>query len=74
MYVQETGEHVLVAAGEVHIERCITDLKVSLAFPMIAVKHRRPSDCRLDDADYIIRAMHAFADRTVIAGAVCQGH
>lgn len=25
--VQETGELVLVAAGEVHIERCLTDLR-----------------------------------------------
>ncbi|EDQ89343.1 uncharacterized protein MONBRDRAFT_32409 [Monosiga brevicollis MX1] len=30
-YVQETGEHVLVAAGEVHIERCLTDLKEQFA-------------------------------------------
>ncbi|XP_066994936.2 elongation factor-like GTPase 1 [Anabrus simplex] len=25
--VQETGEHVLVTAGEVHLERCLSDLK-----------------------------------------------
>ena len=25
--VQETGEHVIVAAGEVHLERCINDLR-----------------------------------------------
>ena len=24
--VQETGEHVIVAAGEVHLRRCIEDL------------------------------------------------
>lgn len=26
VYVQETGEHVLVAAGEVHLQRCLLDL------------------------------------------------
>lgn len=25
--VQETGEHVIVTAGEVHLQRCIEDLK-----------------------------------------------
>lgn len=25
--VQETGEHVLVTAGEVHLQRCLDDLK-----------------------------------------------
>lgn len=25
--VQETGEHVLVAAGEVHLQRCCEDLR-----------------------------------------------
>lgn len=24
--VQETGEHVIVAAGEVHLQRCLEDL------------------------------------------------
>jgi ribosome assembly protein 1 len=24
--VQETGEHVIIAAGEVHLNKCITDL------------------------------------------------
>lgn len=27
VYIQETGEHVLVTAGEVHLQRCIDDLK-----------------------------------------------
>ncbi|XP_073977955.1 elongation factor-like GTPase 1 isoform X2 [Rhodnius prolixus] len=27
VFVQETGEHVLVTAGEVHLERCLDDLK-----------------------------------------------
>ena len=27
VYVQETGEHVVVAAGEVHLERCLDDLR-----------------------------------------------
>lgn len=31
VYVQNTGEHVLVAAGEVHIERCLTDLREQFA-------------------------------------------
>lgn len=25
--IQETGEHVLVTAGEVHLQRCLDDLK-----------------------------------------------
>lgn len=25
--LQETGEHVLVTAGEVHLQRCLEDLK-----------------------------------------------
>jgi len=25
--VQESGEHVLVAAGEVHLQRCLEDLR-----------------------------------------------
>lgn len=25
--VQETGEHVIITAGEVHLQRCIDDLK-----------------------------------------------
>lgn len=29
--IQETGEFVLVGAGEVHIERCITDLEKQFA-------------------------------------------
>eukprot|EP00730_Choanoeca_flexa_P004343 TRINITY_DN11666_c0_g1_i8.p1 TRINITY_DN11666_c0_g1~~TRINITY_DN11666_c0_g1_i8.p1 ORF type:complete len:1050 (+),score=270.78 TRINITY_DN11666_c0_g1_i8:3-3152(+) len=39
--VQETGEHVLVAAGEVHIERCITDLKEQFA-PGIQIRASKP--------------------------------
>lgn len=27
VFVQESGEHVLVTAGELHLERCLTDLK-----------------------------------------------
>lgn len=26
VYVQETGEHVLAAAGEVHLQKCLKDL------------------------------------------------
>lgn len=25
--VQETGEHVIITAGEVHLQRCVDDLK-----------------------------------------------
>lgn len=25
--VQETGEHVIITAGEVHLQRCLDDLK-----------------------------------------------
>lgn len=28
--IQETGEHVLVTAGEVHLQRCLDDLKERL--------------------------------------------
>eukprot|EP00455_Lapot_gusevi_P045783 TRINITY_DN5908_c0_g1_i5.p1 TRINITY_DN5908_c0_g1~~TRINITY_DN5908_c0_g1_i5.p1 ORF type:complete len:542 (-),score=204.44 TRINITY_DN5908_c0_g1_i5:28-1563(-) len=31
VFVQETGEHVIVAAGELHLERCIRDLKEQFA-------------------------------------------
>nr|XP_054756574.1 elongation factor-like GTPase 1 [Lytechinus pictus] len=31
VYVQETGEHVIVAAGEVHLERCLDDLRKRFA-------------------------------------------
>uniref|UniRef100_A0A023F2G3 Ribosome assembly protein 1 n=1 Tax=Triatoma infestans TaxID=30076 RepID=A0A023F2G3_TRIIF len=31
VFVQETGEHVLVTAGEVHLERCLDDLKYRYA-------------------------------------------
>lgn len=27
VFIQESGEHVLVTAGELHLERCLTDLK-----------------------------------------------
>ncbi|KAI9295429.1 P-loop containing nucleoside triphosphate hydrolase protein [Neoconidiobolus thromboides FSU 785] len=27
IYLQETGEHILATAGELHLERCLTDLK-----------------------------------------------
>ena len=26
--VQETGEHVIVAAGEVHLQKCLDDLRL----------------------------------------------
>jgi translation elongation factor EF-G len=26
-YVQESGEHVIVASGEMHLERCLKDLR-----------------------------------------------
>ncbi|XP_030832575.1 elongation factor-like GTPase 1 [Strongylocentrotus purpuratus] len=31
VFVQETGEHVIVAAGEVHLERCLDDLRKRFA-------------------------------------------
>lgn len=27
VFIQESGEHVLVTAGEIHLQRCIDDLK-----------------------------------------------
>jgi len=29
--VQPTGEHVIIAAGELHLQRCLTDLKERFA-------------------------------------------
>jgi len=29
--VQETGEHVIVAAGEVHLQKCLDDLRLRQA-------------------------------------------
>ena len=31
VYVQETGEHVIVTAGELHLERCLKDLRERFA-------------------------------------------
>ncbi|CAG0912574.1 unnamed protein product [Notodromas monacha] len=31
VFVQETGEHVIATAGEVHLERCLTDLRETFA-------------------------------------------
>ena len=39
--VQETGEHVLAAAGEVHVERCMVDLR-ELFCPGIEIKVSPP--------------------------------
>lgn len=41
VFVQETGEHVLVGAGEVHIERCLTDLRTQFA-PNIKIRVSPP--------------------------------
>lgn len=35
--IQETGEHVLVTAGEVHLQRCLDDLKERFAKIHISV-------------------------------------
>lgn len=34
VFLQETGEHVLVSAGEVHLQRCLDDLKERYIFFM----------------------------------------
>lgn len=59
--VQETGEHVIAAAGEVHLERCKTDLNdlfapIALKFssPIVGFRegiilHSSLSDCRPGD-------------------------
>lgn len=36
VYVQETGEHVLVTAGEVHLQRCLNDLTKTFVPPSAA--------------------------------------
>ncbi|TYZ60100.1 hypothetical protein PybrP1_010046 [[Pythium] brassicae (nom. inval.)] len=40
VHVQETGEHVVVALGELHLERCIKDLKER--FAKVAVRVSEP--------------------------------
>lgn len=35
VFIQESGEHVLVSAGEVHLQRCIDDLKERYLFVCI---------------------------------------
>ncbi|TMW65312.1 hypothetical protein Poli38472_007954 [Pythium oligandrum] len=40
VHVQETGEHVIVALGELHLERCIKDLKER--FAKVAVRVSEP--------------------------------
>ncbi|TDH71368.1 hypothetical protein CCR75_006594 [Bremia lactucae] len=40
VHVQETGEHVIVALGELHLERCIKDLKER--FAKVAVEVSEP--------------------------------
>ncbi|POM66072.1 Elongation factor Tu GTP-binding domain containing hypothetical protein [Phytophthora palmivora] len=40
VHVQETGEHVIVALGELHLERCIKDLKER--FAKVAVQVSEP--------------------------------
>lgn len=37
--VQETGEHVIVTAGEVHLQRCLDDLKERLGYVMIVMAY-----------------------------------
>uniref|UniRef100_A0A8C0ADS8 Elongation factor like GTPase 1 n=1 Tax=Bos mutus grunniens TaxID=30521 RepID=A0A8C0ADS8_BOSMU len=37
VFIQETGEHVLVTAGEVHLQRCLDDLKERFAKIEISV-------------------------------------
>jgi len=36
--VQETGEHVIVAAGEVHLQKCLDDLRLRQDLIQQAVK------------------------------------
>ena len=31
IYLQENGEHILAACGEVHLQRCIEDLETTFA-------------------------------------------
>ena len=35
--VQETGEHVIVAAGEVHLQKCLDDLRLRYNLSKYAV-------------------------------------
>lgn len=39
VFVQESGEHVLVTAGEVHLQRCIDDLKERYNYLKIELIH-----------------------------------
>lgn len=35
--IQETGEHVLVTAGEVHLQRCLDDLQERSVSPCVSL-------------------------------------
>lgn len=48
--VMETGEHVLGAAGEVHLETCLKDLKDRFAKIQLRVREEgRGSACQRDE-------------------------
>nr|XP_042896011.1 elongation factor-like GTPase 1 [Parasteatoda tepidariorum] len=47
VFVQETGEHVLVSSGEVHLQRCVDDLKERL------LSQDEPSTEDSESAEYI---------------------
>uniref|UniRef100_A0A8C2WDW8 Elongation factor-like 1 n=1 Tax=Cyclopterus lumpus TaxID=8103 RepID=A0A8C2WDW8_CYCLU len=40
--IQETGEHVLVTAGEVHLQRCLDDLRDRSVFAKIEISASKP--------------------------------
>lgn len=40
VYVQDTGEHILATTGELHLERCMTDLRER--FAKIEIEHSEP--------------------------------
>lgn len=43
--IQETGEHVLVTAGEIHLQRCLDDLKERLAHGRDGEKSSKINGC-----------------------------
>jgi translation elongation factor EF-G len=57
--VQETGEHVIVASGELHLERCIRDLKdrfavgiaITVSKPIVSFRETIAYRDANDDAD-----------------------
>ena len=76
VYVQETGEHVLAAAGEVHLQKCLDDLKkqcggikLRVSAPIIPFRETVVPPPKIDmvneqiSADNVVTRLHSEATR-----------